>query len=341
MADKQKYISNAKMKDTPKKPFKLLIGDKVVKTKHIDDKAVTGEKMDDNSVSNRTIVNRSVTESKMSDNSVSRRTIQNSSINNEKLDNDAVENRNIKDKNVSWDKLDDNVQNIVATGGGQHGIPLATEFGNSDIIGITQKTLTESRDNLQAQIDEIVSGEASVALSASPSPVNIGAENDINLTATSSKNATSIKIKKGDVELATGSGKNLTVSDEDVTISLGSTLSYTADFAYGGVSRSTTIKPLFFGSGAVATVDASTIANVVQKAVLKSSPAGTYNVTVNNNGDYTYFSVPSTMTIHGATMSGFSFPLEAPTNVTIDNVTYKSYRSSNTYDAGVITIVLS
>ena len=69
--------------------------------------------------------------------------------------------------------------------------------------------------------------------------------------------------------------------------------------------------------------------------------AGTYNINVAQNGSYVWFNVPSSMTIHGATMSGFEFPLEAPTNVTINGVAYKSYRSSNTYNAGTLTIVIS
>ena len=73
----------------------------------------------------------------------------------------------------------------------------------------------------------------------------------------------------------------------------------------------------------------------------KTSPAGTYEVTVANDGEHIYFNVPSTMTINGATMGGFAFPLDAPVNKTIDGVSYKSYASSNTYDAGTLTIVIS
>ena len=73
----------------------------------------------------------------------------------------------------------------------------------------------------------------------------------------------------------------------------------------------------------------------------KTSPAGTYNVTVANDGEYIYFNVPSSMSISGATMGGFAFPLEAAQNKTIDGVSYKSYASSNTYDAGTLTIVIS
>jgi hypothetical protein len=47
------------------------------------------------------------------------------------------------------------------------------------------------------------------------------------------------------------------------------------------------------------------------------------------------------MSINKATMSGFEFPLQAPVNVTVDGVAYKSYQSGNTYNDGTLTIVIS
>lgn len=294
----EKYIGKAKMKNPPSKPLTLKFKDKAVKTKHLDDKVVTQNKMAEDSVGNQQII----------------------------------------DESVSWEKIDANVKNIIATSGGQHGIPLATEFGDSDMLGITQKTLTESRDNLQDQINAIVAGQTQISLSATPSPVFVGVESSISLTATTNTAATSIKIKKGSTELATGSGLTLSGSDTITPSEAGNT-TYSAEFTIAGLQRATTknvvaVYPILYGAGDEYT-DAETQASV------RTTPAGTYNVTVANDEDYVFFVVPRTMNINSAKMSGFDFPLQAPVNVEIKGVEYKYYQSSNTYDAGTLTIVLS
>jgi len=45
MGSNEKYIGNAPLKDKPKRKFIFVIGDKVIKTKHLDDGAVTPEKL--------------------------------------------------------------------------------------------------------------------------------------------------------------------------------------------------------------------------------------------------------------------------------------------------------
>jgi hypothetical protein len=94
------------------------------------------------------------------------------------------------------------------------------------------------------------------------------------------------------------------------------------------------VYPIYYGAGATYTA-------ATNKAPARTTPAGTYNVTVASNGQYVWFVVPATMTINKATKGGFDFPLEAPQNVTVEGVAYKAYRSSNTYDAGTEVITLS
>lgn len=191
----------------------------------------------------------------------------------------------------------------------------------------------------QAQINAIVLGDAvTTGLTASPSPVFVGVASAISLHATISTPADTIRIKKGDTVLATGSGTSLNGSDSITPDSDGNT-SYTAEFVLGGLTKTASrnvaaVYPIRTGSGA-SYVEGTPISTP------KASPAGTYQVTVAANADYVWFNVPATMTINRATMSGFDFPLESPENVTIGGVAYKSYRSSNTYDAGTLTIVIS
>lgn len=197
-----------------------------------------------------------------------------------------------------------------------------------DALGITQE-----------RINAIVLGDAiSVSLLAAPTPVFVGSEITINLTASINTAADSIKIKKGSEEIVEGSGTSLSATDTITPSEAGNT-TYMAEFSVGAVAKNVSkniqaVYPIRTGSGA-SYVDGTALTTP------KASPAGTYNVVVANDEDYVWFNVPSTMAIHGATMSGFNFPLEAPTNVTIDGVAYKSYRSSNTYDTGTLTIVIS
>ena len=48
--EKQVNIGNSKLSGTPKKPFKFILGNKVIKTKHLDDKAVTARTIGDDVV---------------------------------------------------------------------------------------------------------------------------------------------------------------------------------------------------------------------------------------------------------------------------------------------------
>jgi hypothetical protein len=166
----------------------------------------------------------------------------------------------------------------------------------------------------------------------------VGTAISISLTATSSVTANTITIKKGDTTIATGSNKTSQTATDSLTPIEGNN-AYTAQFVIGGLTKSASrnvvgVYPIYYGAGATYTA-------ATNKAPARTTPAGTYDVTVSTAASYVWFVVPATMTINGATKSGFDFPLESPQSVTIKGVSYKAYRSSNTYDAGVESIVLS
>jgi hypothetical protein len=243
-------------------------------------------------------------------------------------------------KPIDWKHLSTNLQNIIASRE-EGGVALSKDWGNSELIGITQKKLSEAHDDLQNQIDAIVSDKATVSLSASTSTFIVG-EGAFILTASTNTNAESIIIKQGSTVIATGSGKAIS-QRVALTQETAGNVSYTAEFTFaGGNTRSTTVtvyfvNKLYVGSGAVYT-------DVISDSYAQSarrSPAGTYNIIIEQNGQYVFFLIPSTMSITKATLSGFDFPLDAPVNVTIEDVAYKSYRSSNTNDAGTYQIVIS
>lgn len=246
----------------------------------------------------------------------------------------------LRDLEISVDEKETEIYKAIASivAGG---VALKQSFGDSEEFGISQKVLTESRDDLQAQIDAIVSEKATVSLSISPNTFIVG-ERTFTLTASTNTTAENIVIKHGSEIIISGSGKTLSRSIT-VTQDTAADIPYTAEFTFAGGNKRTATATVYFvnkvyvGSGAVYT-DVTTDAHVVSAS---RSPAGTYQVTVDNDAEYIFFVIPATMSINKATLSGFDFPLESPVNVTIEDVAYKSYRSSNTNDAGTYQIVIS
>lgn len=77
------------------------------------------------------------------------------SINTRHLANKAVTKEKMADGAVGWDELDHNLQNIIETGGGGGGAGLATDWGISEKLGITQKKLTEEHEAVSARIGAV------------------------------------------------------------------------------------------------------------------------------------------------------------------------------------------
>lgn len=240
-------------------------------------------------------------------------------------------------KPINWKHLSTDLQNIIASRE-EGGVALATEFGDSEMIGITQKKLTEANSNLQSQINTIFSEKATVTLSASSDTFIIG-NAEFTLTASTDTDAENIVIKQGDEVLATGSGRDL---EYVVTLSqdTAASISYTAEFTFAGDNKRTIdhtinfVKKMYVGSAD--NPMAIYADEYVQPA--RVSPQGTYNITVSEDGDKVFFILPYGITIHSATMNGFDFPLEYDLYFTDD---YTIYGSVNGYDAGTLTIVIS
>ena len=224
-------------------------------------------------------------------------------------------------------------EHLIPIPGRLHSVAMEGHVAGADEIMDDDLQLT------QAQINAVVlGGSITASLGATPDVVLVSVQSSIALSASINTAMDSIKIKKGSTVLATGSGKSLSGSDTITPNAAGDT-TYTAEFVLGGMTKSATKKvtavyPIKYGAGAAYT-DATT------QASARKTPAGTYTVTVSTAGSYVWFVVPATMTINKATKGGFDFPLESPESVTIGNVAYKAYRSSNTYDAGTEVIILS
>lgn len=217
---------------------------------------------------------------------------------------------------------------------------ITQEFGDSDELVISQKVMTKKIDDLQDQINNLHPGIIGVGITANPNLIYDDSSSNVTITAKMNDNSIADKIEIKIGETVIGSENN--VSELVITQILNGTTTIKAyaaqsGFDYDASTKVIGTKPYYIGSG----TEYNNIVNNSYKQSIKTSPSGTYNVTINNNGDYIWFVIPNSMTINKVTLSGFDFPIESPQIVQIERNTYKVYRSSNTYDAGNIIIVIS
>lgn len=90
MGTSEKYISEALLKNEPKKPLGFVIKDDAVTTEKIKDQAVTEDKLADNSVSSDKILDGAVTKEKLGSLSISGDMLQDGSITRDKLGSDVI-----------------------------------------------------------------------------------------------------------------------------------------------------------------------------------------------------------------------------------------------------------
>ena len=176
--------------------------------------------------------------------------------------------------------------------------------------------------NLQDQINNLHPGAIGVNIIANPNLIYDNSSSNVTITAKMNDNsiADKIEIKIGDTII--GSENN--VSELVVTQILNGTTTIKAyavqsGFDYNASTKVTGTKPYYIGSG----TEYNDVVNDFCKQSIKSSPSGTYNVTINNDRDYIWFVVPNSMTIDRVTMSGFDFPIEYSQIVEIEGNTYK------------------
>ena len=219
----------------------------------------------------------------------------------------------------------------------QGGVALMQSFGDSEVYGISQKVLTEKIDDLQDQINRLHPGSIGIEITVSPNVVYQGTHAAVTVVARMINNqvADTITIIAGN---ETYTEHNVVMVEHEFTIEQTTNIVAEAlqtGFTYENNVYVNAVNPIYAGSAA----NYNTIYADAYKQTIRLTPAGTYNITVPENGDKVYFIVPSNMTITRATMSGFEFPLDDPQIDLIEG--YKIYASSNTYDAGNLIIVIS
>lgn len=231
------------------------------------------------------------------------------------------------------------------------GADIENSWGDDETKALSQAWLTDEHTSVWQEFNRVwsamSSGGSEVTLSVSPSNIFVREQTSITIDASIDASPSLITVgrlkKNGNIIAgATLSGNSIHYVDNLNVTSSGNT-TYTAEFFLSSdtnpKSKSSTVKAvnrIYYGAGTIYTDARNTTSNP------KTNPEGSYNVTITSDGQYVFFNVPSTMTINGATLSGFEFPLDSPTTVSIDGTNYKSYRSSNNFraSAGTITIIV-
>lgn len=264
--------------------------------------------------------------------SVTNEKLADKAVTSEKVANNAITYEKVAKGQLNWIHLDKDTQNIIASRE-EGGVALSGEFGESTLIGIHQKKLSETFTDIRSQINTVLQ----VNFSADPHIVYTGTSS-IYLVATTDIETTEISIRDNDTVIAEGSGHGLS-GTKSIEPSQSGDISFYASFVINGMYKTvkttvSVVDHIYYGSGVIYT-DATT------SPTPRLTPEGNYSVNVTEDGQYVFFNIPTYMMLNGATMNGIEFPLDEPTTVTIDNTEYKSYRSSNTVDAGTYEIIIS
>ena len=215
---------------------------------------------------------------------------------------------------------------------------IVQELGDSYELAVSQRTITANFTSLQNQINQIVDNTLKIDFTLSPNIVFVGDTPTVNINITTDMTVNDILLHKDEELIASGSGTSLTYTDVNEE-PLESNINYSVTCNVNSVNKTVNktlnvVNKIYYGAGTNYT-DAVTVYSP------STNPKGQYNVNVQTSESYIYFNVPSYMDIDNATLSGFDFPLDEPTTVTIDNTEYKSYRSSNTVDSGTYEIIIS
>lgn len=210
---------------------------------------------------------------------------------------------------------------------------------------VQNKIVNAKLVELQNEIAVINADKATFSLSRTSgnSLYFVGDTFTIKATATCSVSANTITIKCGNSTIASIQNAKTAMGSQTIDptySSVPTTINFTAEAVIGSVKKSASfsvglVNPMYVGAGAAYTA----VVNDSHKQSARTSASGTYNVTVASSGQYVFFVVPSSMTINKVTLSGFDFPLDAAD--TTSKSGYKIYKSSNTYKAGAISLVVS
>lgn len=325
-------------------------------TDDIVNRAITEEKMHDDSVSTRTIQDKAVTEPKLDDDAVSTRTIQD----------EAVTTPKIKDKAVTPSKIsDDFVDKVIiplfvkaqryhdadmaklykqmaelrqlVTSYVASGIALSNHLGSHDDIGITQRTITDAINQIWDAIRDM-KGENNDGITLKVTPDWFISEDtaEVNISAWAKDGVfETLQIYINDVPVWEKPIENVQRYEYTATMSETSKVTVKAQILgieYTKEEYVTKYYPFFIGSGS----DWEDVVNDKYARNLNHGKLrGSYNINIEHDGDYMFIIIPSSREheIVRFDMNGYEIPIDV-----INNTKYTVYKSANTYRRGLFNI---
>lgn len=224
-------------------------------------------------------------------------------------------------------------------------------MGLFDTIENESKARSDADESLIASVKSLLQHVAKLTMAITPSVVFRSSVDTTEIAVSASMTVVTpdrLELLQGTDELT--AVENASSASSAATITPTSNVQFSAKAVVGELefeAKATlqVVDPVYAGAGAAHT----DIILDENKQTVRTSVAGTYNVTVANDGDYVWLLVPRGFAaIKKATLSGFDFPLETPTVVYIGGssaltggIPYSCYRSSNQYAAGNLSIVIS
>lgn len=202
-------------------------------------------------------------------------------------------------------------------------------------------------DTLDGRIDAIIGGNATLSLSVSPVSIFANTSTSVIATATASMQATSINIKKGGTTVQSGSNTASINYTETVTLSSGETITYSAESVINGVTKTVSNKivraydKIYYGVGTE-----NSYSGITTYQSIRTNAAGTYTFNITSEKQYAYILEPYAMTainLNNVKLdSGFGYNLQLISdNDTIDGVRYRVYRSAANATGENFNVVIS
>lgn len=302
--------------------FTQHIADRVINWWHIALKAIRNEHIDDEAVDSRTI---------------KKGAIKNDHIGKAEIHSDrfapCVEewiNEKMNYKCRLMEKQMAELRQLV-TSYTKNGIALSNSLGSNQDIGITQWRLTRELVNLNNRINDLAGlpGKG-ICVTITPDVFITEFDGDVALTVTSSGEDILEKVKIFvndekiiEKEWTEGFIEHFTLHDTSVV----KTVVQIMGVEYTDIKVVTKLFPFFIGSGLV-WQDAETVENA---QVYRGHLNGSYDMTVNNDGDKIYVIIPKRLAYQmiRVDMNGFEVPM-----VTHEDGELLIYESTNTYTAG-------
>lgn len=317
----------------------LHLGHKVAlwETDDIADKAITHDKLADDSVDTNNLRDKSVTEPKLDDGSVSTRTMQNKAVTFDKLS-DELWAQILNEMSVRFQEfiahIEEQIEYIMT-----HCGVISEHFGNSPYVGVSQKTLTEAINRIWTKFSDMT-GETLQGITLTVNPDYFISEDAMTVHVTAYSQG-----MDGDFEVIrfyangelVGEYENTSFVEFDFEITDTTIIGCKAQVMGIEYQDSKTVshyRPYFMG----AAQNYTQIMDVEHIVPVTTHMRGNYNVTF-TQGDKLFIVMSKSFrsAFMRADINGIEIAFNE-SNVVIDDVDYVVFESVNAFSAGTLNI---